>query len=53
MASLKVEEVSLKIKNHPEHKYSVTFLTKVGTTISIVLTFPFHRQTEKSTEVEI
>ena len=30
MASLKVE-IGLKKKKPPEHKYSVTFVTKVGT----------------------
>ena len=32
MASLKVE-ICLKKKTHPEHKYAVTFDTKVGTVI--------------------
>ena len=31
MASKKVE-ICLKKKTHPEHKYSVTFVSKVGTT---------------------
>ena len=30
MANLKAE-ICLKKKTHPEHKYSVTFVTKVGT----------------------
>ena len=31
MASLKVEICLKKKKTHPEHKYSVTFVSKVGT----------------------
>ena len=35
MASQKVE-ICLKKKNPPEHKYSVTFVSKVGTTRLLV-----------------
>ena len=34
MASLKVEIRLKKKKPHPEHKYSVTFVSKVGTIIA-------------------
>ena len=30
-------EICLKKKNHPEHKYSVTFVSKVGTVIALRL----------------
>ena len=36
MASLKFE-ISLKKKTHPENKYSVTFVSKVGTKLKLVI----------------
>ena len=35
MASYKVEICLKKKKTHPEHKYSVTFVSKVGTKKSL------------------